>query len=307
MDYNWSRFRDQVMNNEVPQITRVRPVGGYRIAVEFADGAAGEHDLAWALEKVGPMNAPLRDQAFFDRVSVEAGALTWPNGFDLSPWNIRKRMEDAGEIKPARSVQDSTEREAQDFARVSEWFASRAIEVRRVKKGKGKQAKAPDLELLQAGRSIGWCEVKSRQSAKWHAIYEDDEIHAVGEQGKDATFNSLAKYVIAAHDQLASLDPKHVACWVVAIVNHDNRIDVFDFREVLAGDFFAADGRRYATMQGISEGALRPVKFDIDLYLWFDSDEAISITGEAEPERANRTRALFGLTCPRVLWSAQSS
>lgn len=293
------------MTDDVPQITRVRPIGAYKLAIEFADGAAGEHDLSWVVEKIGPMNAPLRDQEFFNRVFVEAGALTWPNGFDLSPWNIRMRMEEASEIMPARPGQAATDdREAKDLARVVEWFKNRGVEARRVKKDKGKQAKRPDLELFQEGASIGWCEVKSRLPADWHAIYEDEAIYAIGEQGKDPTFNSLAKYVLTAHEQLMSVDPKHESCWVVAIVNHDNRIEVYDFRETLTGEFYGSDGRRYATMKGVSEGALKAVKFDIDLYLWFDVDETFTVTGEADPARADRTRALFGLTAPKVLWSS---
>jgi hypothetical protein len=49
------------------------------------------------------MNEPLQEPAYFARVFLQMGALAWPNGFDLSPWNVRKRMEDAGELK-AREV-----------------------------------------------------------------------------------------------------------------------------------------------------------------------------------------------------------
>lgn len=288
------------MTDEVPQIARARPIGGYRLAIEFADGAAGEHDLSWVVEKIGPMNEPLREQAFFQRVFVEAGALTWPNGFDLSPWNIRKRMEDAGEIAPAR-VAPTKAREAKDLARVSEWFDGRQVSVRRTKKSKGGQAKASDFELLREGHSIGWCDVKSTQPADWRAIYEH---HEIGGQGEDATVHSLVKHLRTAHDELASVDPKHESCWVVAIVNHDSRVDVYDFREALTGDVFETGGHRYPTLKGVSEEALRAVKFDADLYLWLDRDETFTIVGEADPDRAARTRMLFDLTGPRILWSA---
>lgn len=54
----------------------------------------GEH-----FERIGPMNEPLQDEFFFARVFLENGALTWPNGYDLSPWNVRKRMEAAGALR----------------------------------------------------------------------------------------------------------------------------------------------------------------------------------------------------------------
>jgi hypothetical protein len=87
------------MTKRLPKIIRVKPLGGHRLDVAFDDGAHGVHDLAWVFEKIGPMNAPLQDPKEFARVFLEVGALVWPNGYDLSPWNIRKRMEDAGELK----------------------------------------------------------------------------------------------------------------------------------------------------------------------------------------------------------------
>jgi Protein of unknown function (DUF2442) len=89
------------MTSEMIKISSVKPVGGRRLAITFADGVHGVHDLAWLFEWDGPILEPLRDQAFFDRVFLEMGALTWPNGLDLSPWNIRTRMEEAGELMPA--------------------------------------------------------------------------------------------------------------------------------------------------------------------------------------------------------------
>jgi hypothetical protein len=89
------------MTPNLIKISRVKSAGGTRLAITFADGAHGVHDMAWLFERSGPMLEPLREQAFFDRVFLEMGALTWPNGFDLSPWNVRERMEAAGELMAA--------------------------------------------------------------------------------------------------------------------------------------------------------------------------------------------------------------
>lgn len=51
------------------------------------------------------MIEPLRDSAMFNRVFLEHGAPTWPNGFDLSPWSLRRRMEEAGELLPAAAAE----------------------------------------------------------------------------------------------------------------------------------------------------------------------------------------------------------
>lgn len=40
----------------------------------------------------GPMTRPLLNPHYFARAFLEAGAPTWPNGFDLSPWAIHSEL-----------------------------------------------------------------------------------------------------------------------------------------------------------------------------------------------------------------------
>jgi hypothetical protein len=86
------------MSKKLPEIVRVKPAGGHKLEIAFADGAGGVFDFGWVFERIGPMNEPLQDEAFFARVFLENGALAWPNGYDLSPWNVRERMEAAGAL-----------------------------------------------------------------------------------------------------------------------------------------------------------------------------------------------------------------
>jgi hypothetical protein len=44
------------------------------------------------------MTQPLADPAFFSRHFIEAGALAWPNGFDLSAQSLYERLRDSGEL-----------------------------------------------------------------------------------------------------------------------------------------------------------------------------------------------------------------
>ena len=44
------------------------------------------------------MLEPLRSVVYFNRVFIECGALTWPNGFDLAPEWLRREMAAAGEL-----------------------------------------------------------------------------------------------------------------------------------------------------------------------------------------------------------------
>jgi hypothetical protein len=67
-------------------VASLRVLGGYRLAVEFGDGTAGEADLR---ELIFAADAgvfeQLRDSTVFDQAFIEDGAVTWPNGLDLAP------------------------------------------------------------------------------------------------------------------------------------------------------------------------------------------------------------------------------
>jgi hypothetical protein len=88
-----SASQDQMID-----VVSVKPLGGYRLRVAFSDGSAGEHDFSSTAARNGEMVKPLKDPAFFARVFVELGALTWPNGFDLDPIALHDRMAEAGEL-----------------------------------------------------------------------------------------------------------------------------------------------------------------------------------------------------------------
>ena len=79
-------------------VVTVKPMGGYRLHVGFSDGSVGVHDFSSTAARDGEMVRPLQDLAFFARVFVELGALTWPNGFDLDPIALHERMAAAGEL-----------------------------------------------------------------------------------------------------------------------------------------------------------------------------------------------------------------
>jgi hypothetical protein len=80
-------------------VVSVRPIGGFKLRVGFSDGSAGERDFSSTVARDGEMVRPLKDPAFFARVFVELGALTWPNGFDLDPIALHDRMAAAGELR----------------------------------------------------------------------------------------------------------------------------------------------------------------------------------------------------------------
>ena len=79
-------------------VLRLRPLEGPRLWLRFTDGSEGVRDLSDVIAEGGPMVEPLKSKAYFDRVFVEMGAPTWPNGFDLDPINLYMDLRDAGAL-----------------------------------------------------------------------------------------------------------------------------------------------------------------------------------------------------------------
>jgi hypothetical protein len=80
------------------KVSSLKTLGGFRLRVRFNDGSAGEHDFTSMVNERGPMLEPLRDPVYFQRVFLEFGAPTWPNGYDMAPEWLRREMEKAGEL-----------------------------------------------------------------------------------------------------------------------------------------------------------------------------------------------------------------
>jgi Protein of unknown function (DUF2442) len=84
---------------ELIDVVRVEPRGGYRLALAFSDGSEGERDFADLIAEGGEMVEPLRDVAFFARVFLDDGVLTWPNGFDLDSIALHQEMKAPGLLR----------------------------------------------------------------------------------------------------------------------------------------------------------------------------------------------------------------
>lgn len=65
---------------------------GFKLWVNFDDGTSGEVDLENELS--GPIFEPLKEQAFFSKVSVdpELETVVWPNGADLAPEFLKRHI-----------------------------------------------------------------------------------------------------------------------------------------------------------------------------------------------------------------------
>jgi len=84
---------------ELVDVIRVEPHGGYRLGVVFSDGTEGERDFSDLIAAGGEMVEPLRDPVFFNRVFLDDGILTWPNGFDLNSIALHMEMKERGLLR----------------------------------------------------------------------------------------------------------------------------------------------------------------------------------------------------------------
>ena len=84
---------------ELVKIIGLKKLGGFRVHLHFSDGTEGERDFSDVISEGGPMVEPLRDPAFFSRVFLECGILTWPNGFDLDSIALHDEMKRAGLLR----------------------------------------------------------------------------------------------------------------------------------------------------------------------------------------------------------------
>ena len=67
------------------KLIEARYLGNQRIAFTFSDGREGTFDGALLLQRTGSLLEPLRDESYFGKFFIDAGALCWPNGLELSP------------------------------------------------------------------------------------------------------------------------------------------------------------------------------------------------------------------------------
>lgn len=87
------------MTTELVRVRKLERLGGYRLKLWFTDGQAGEWDFSELAERGSHLTVAFKDPAYFARVFLEFGALTWPNGYDWSPEALHRDMDAAGALK----------------------------------------------------------------------------------------------------------------------------------------------------------------------------------------------------------------
>ncbi|UWX58043.1 DUF2442 domain-containing protein [Chlorobaculum sp. MV4-Y] len=66
-----------------PRVSKVTPLEGYKLRIEFSNGEVGEYDCAPLLE-FGVFKE-LKNVQYFKSVKVVGGTVAWPNEQDICP------------------------------------------------------------------------------------------------------------------------------------------------------------------------------------------------------------------------------
>jgi hypothetical protein len=74
---------------DVIVVTKAQYTKEYKLALTFSDGLSAEVDFSEWIEKY-PFFSPLRDLAYFKKLSVDGWTVIWPNGADIAPETLHE-------------------------------------------------------------------------------------------------------------------------------------------------------------------------------------------------------------------------
>jgi hypothetical protein len=86
------------------KILRATHLRNLVIELEFSDGTVGPYDVSPLLERDTELTRPLADPEYFRRFFIDFGALCWPNGLELSPAAVHRRLEESGALRRGSRV-----------------------------------------------------------------------------------------------------------------------------------------------------------------------------------------------------------
>ena len=81
------------------KVLNIRHVGDWKLELEFSDQTHGLFDVAsYLANRQGPLLDALREPNYFKRAFVDAGAVCWPNGLELSAARLRELVKSGVDV-----------------------------------------------------------------------------------------------------------------------------------------------------------------------------------------------------------------
>lgn len=81
------------------KLVSIQPAGEAALDLVFSDGSTGRWSAKELIGRDTALTRPLADAAYFGRAFIEAGALAWPNGLELSAHGLHRRLDEAGALR----------------------------------------------------------------------------------------------------------------------------------------------------------------------------------------------------------------
>ena len=92
---------ESLAGNGHAQADRSRIAGRHQAVAALLRWRVGIHDFAPFIKAATVMTTPLRDLAFFARHFIKAGALAWPNGFDVGVGSLCRHFKADDKLRHA--------------------------------------------------------------------------------------------------------------------------------------------------------------------------------------------------------------
>ncbi len=87
---HWTAFKELT----VIKVLNARLIDQFKLTLDFSDHTHGVFDAgAYLATRSGPLLDKLRELAYFEQFFIDAGALCWPNGLELSPARLHALSE----------------------------------------------------------------------------------------------------------------------------------------------------------------------------------------------------------------------
>ncbi|MDP3192157.1 DUF2442 domain-containing protein [Rhodoferax sp.] len=84
---HWTEFKELT----VIKVLNARLTSPFTLGIDFSDHTHGVFDAnAYLASRSGPLLDKLREPAYFRRFFIDAGALCWPNGLEISPARLHE-------------------------------------------------------------------------------------------------------------------------------------------------------------------------------------------------------------------------
>ena len=80
------------------KLMSVSVAGDAQLDLTFSDGSTARWSAADLIARGTVLTELLADRTYFARAFIEAGALAWPNGLELSAAALHQRLSEAGAL-----------------------------------------------------------------------------------------------------------------------------------------------------------------------------------------------------------------